>query len=112
LTQTNFETDWMQHDHRFGNAAIAVMTMLIAVMLGGAARGEDYGPGNAVAALQQLPGWRCRLNLGCPISEDAHGALTRALAGDREAQYKLAWLLQRGDGIPSRISSQVLQDVV
>jgi len=74
--------------------------MSIAVMIGGGARGEDYGPGNAAAALQQLSGWRCSLNLGCPISRDAYAALTGALAGDREAQYTLARLLQRGDGIP------------
>jgi TPR repeat protein len=40
------------------------------------------------------------LNLGCPISADAYAALTGALAGDREAQYRLAWLLERGDDIP------------
>ena len=72
----------------------------MAVILSGAACAEDYGPGNAAAALQQLPRWRCNLNLGCPISGDAYAALTGALAGDREAQYKLAALLQRGDGIP------------
>ena len=75
------------------------MILLMTAMLGGTARGEDYGPGNA-AALQQLPGWRCSLNLGCPISAEAYAALTAAFAGDREAQYKLARLLQRGDGIP------------
>jgi len=73
--------------------------MLMAGMLSGAARGEDYGPGNAATALQQLPKWRCSLNLGCPISGDAYAALTAALAGDREAQYRLARLLERGDGI-------------
>jgi TPR repeat protein len=67
--------------------------------VGGVARGEDYAPANAAAALQQLPGWRCSLNLGCPISRGAYAALTAVLAGDREAQYKLA-RLQRGDGIP------------
>jgi TPR repeat protein len=76
------------------------MAMSMAVVLSGAARGEDYGPGNAAAALQQLPGWRCSLNLGCPISQEAYAALTGALAGDRELQYKLARLLQHGDGIP------------
>ena len=70
------ETDSMQRDHRFGNASIAGMAMLMAVMLSGAARGEDYGPGNAAAALQQLSRWRCSLNLGCPISADAYAALT------------------------------------
>jgi TPR repeat protein len=68
-------------------------------MLSGAARREDYGPENAAAALQQLPRWRCSLNLGCPITGDAYAALTGALAGDREAQYRLARLLERGDGI-------------
>ena len=62
------------------------MILLMTAMLGGTARGEDYGPGNA-AALQQLPGWRCSLNLGCPISAEAYAALTAAFAGDREAQY-------------------------
>jgi len=90
----------MQRDHLFGNAAIGGMAMLMAVMLSGPARGEDYGPGNAAAALQQLSRWRCSLNLGCPISADAYAALTGALAGDREAQYRLAWLLERGDDIP------------
>jgi len=89
----------MRRDHWFGNAAVAGMALLMTAMLGGTARGEDYGPGNA-AALQQLPGWRCSLNLGCPISAEAYAALTAAFAGDREAQYKLARLLQRGDGIP------------
>ena len=79
----------MQRDHRFGKAAVAGMAMSMAVMLGGAARAEDYGPGNAAAALQQLTSWRCSLNLGCPISRDAYAALTGALAGAR-AQYKLA----------------------
>ena len=74
--------------------------MLMAVIPGGVARSEDYGPGSAAAALHQLPGWRCSLNLGCPISQEAYTALTAALAGDRELQYKLARLLQRGDGIP------------
>jgi len=73
--------------------------MLVAGMLSGAACGEDYGPVNAARALHQLSGWRCSLNLGCPISKDAYGALTGALAGDREAQYRVARLLQRGDGI-------------
>src|SRR5215813_4117824 len=88
----------MRRDNRI--AAVAGMAMSMAVMIGGAARGEDYGPGNAGAALQQLPGWRCSLNLGCPISQEAYAALTGALAGDRELHYKLAQLLQRGDGIP------------
>ena len=78
----------MQRDHRI--AAVAGMAISMAVMIGGAALGEDYGPGNAAAALQQLPGWRCSLNLGCPISQEAYTALTGALAGDRELQYKLA----------------------
>ena len=90
----------MQRDHLFGNAAIGGMAMLMAVMLSGPARGEDYGPGNAAAALQQLSRWRCSLNLGCPISGDAYAALTAALSGDREAQYRLAGLLQRGGCIP------------
>src|SRR6516164_11140923 len=60
---------------------------------------RDHWSGNA-AALQQLPGWRCSLNLGCPISAEAYAALTAAFVGDREGQYKLARLLQRGDGIP------------
>jgi TPR repeat protein len=74
--------------------------MSMAVILVGSARGEDYAPGTAAAALQQLPGWRCSLNLGCPISQEAYAALTGALGGDRELQYKLARLLQSGDGIP------------
>jgi TPR repeat protein len=90
----------MQRDHPFGNAAIAGMAMLMAVLFGSSARGEDYGPVNAAAALQQLSWWRCSLNLGCPISGDASAALTGALSGDREAQYKFARLLKRGDGIP------------
>src|SRR5215469_1351928 len=88
----------MRRDHRI--AAVAGMAMLMAVIPGGVARSEDYGPGSAAAALHQLPGWRCSLNLGCPISQEAYTALTGALAGDRELQYKLARLLQRGDGIP------------
>jgi TPR repeat protein len=90
----------MRRDHRFGKAAVAGMALSMTFMLGAAARGEDYGPGTAAAALQQLPGWRCSLNLGCPISGDGYAALTGALAGDREAQYNFARLLQRGDGIP------------
>ena len=70
----------MRRDHWFGNAAVAGMALLMTAMLGGTARGEDYGPGNA-AALQQLPGWRCSLNLGCPISAEAYAALTAAFAG-------------------------------
>jgi TPR repeat protein len=88
----------MRRDHRI--AAVAAMARSMVVMRSGAASGEDYGPVNATAALQQLPGWRSRLDLGCPISSDAYAALTGALAGDRETQYKLARLLQRGDGIP------------
>jgi TPR repeat protein len=91
----------MRRDHRI--AAVAGMAMSMAVVLSGAARGEAYGPGTAAAALQQLPGWRCSLNLGCPISQEAYAALTGALAGDRELQYKLARLLQRGDGIPREL---------
>jgi TPR repeat protein len=90
----------MRQDHRFGNTVVAGMVLWMSFMLGAAAHAEDYGPANAAAALQQLSGWRCSLNLGCPISSDAYAALTGALAGDRELQYKLAQLLQRGDGIP------------
>jgi TPR repeat protein len=81
------------------------MAMSLVVMLSGVARSEDYGPGSAAAALHQLPGWRCSLNLGCPISQEAYTALTAALAGDRELQYKLARLLQRGDGIPRDVGA-------
>src|SRR5215467_9898896 len=90
----------MRRDYRFEKAAVAGMVMLMAVMLSGAPRAEDYGPGNAAAALQQLSRLRCSLNLGCPISADAYAALTGALSADREAQYRLARLLERGDGIP------------
>jgi TPR repeat protein len=42
----------------------------------------------------------CRtLGIGCPISADAYAALTGAAGVDREAQFRIARLLQRGDGI-------------
>ena len=90
----------MQRRRGSANAALAGIAVAIALLSAGAARSADYGPETAAAALQQLPRWRCGLNLGCPISKEAYTALTGALAGDREAQFTLARLLQRGDGMP------------
>jgi TPR repeat protein len=82
------------------NAALAGIGLLIGLVLATAARAEDdYGPENAAAAFDHLPQMRCRIGLNCPISGEAFTALTGALAGDREAQYQFARLLQRGDGI-------------
>jgi TPR repeat protein len=80
--------------------ALAAIALSIGLFAAGHARAEDYGPQNAAAALRHLPRWRCVTGLGCPISGEAYAALTGALAGDREAQFKLARLLQHGDGIP------------
>lgn len=83
------------------------LTVVAAAVLGaalllpaGAAVAADYGPANAAAAMDDLPNWRCRIGVGCPLSDEAYAALSAALAGDREAQFKLAELLRRGDGIP------------
>lgn len=89
----------MRCRHRLAKAARAAAVLSIALLPAFAARADDYGPDHAAAALHALPGWRCAMNLGCPISGDAYTALTKALDGDAEAQFKLAELLQRGDGI-------------
>lgn len=82
--------------------APAAIFLALALALAGMARAQDdqdYGPEHAAAAFDHLPQIRCRAGLGCPISGEAFDALSGALAADREAEYKLARLLQRGDGI-------------
>ena len=89
----------MQHKNRLLNAAVAGLALTVALAFAGDARAEDYGPLNAAETLRLMP-VLCRvLGIGCPISGDAYAALIGAIGGGREAQFKLARLLQRGDGI-------------
>jgi TPR repeat protein len=89
----------MKHKNRFLNAAVAGLALAVALASAGNVHAEDYGPLNAAEALRQLPVLCRTVGIGCPISADACAALTGATGGDREAQFKLARLLQRGDGI-------------
>ena len=92
----------MPHIRRSPIFALAGIVGLTALALAGPARAQDdqdYSPEHAATAFDHLPQIRCRTGLGCPISGEAFDALSGALAGDRDAQYKLARLLQRGDGI-------------
>ena len=93
----------MQRGTRLRNSVVAVVAVLLALLAGGVAGGEetpDYGPAHAAEALSRLPRLRCNIGLGCPIDGEAYADLTGAVAGDRDAQYRLARRLDRGDGIP------------
>jgi TPR repeat protein len=90
----------LQHLHRLPNAVLFAIALSIGLALASAAHAEeDYGPEHAAAAFDQLPLLRCRIGINCPISGEAYTALSGALAGDRDAQYQFARLLQRGDGV-------------
>lgn len=91
----------MQHIHRWPCAALAGIAFAAVLFLAGGTQAaeDDFGPEHAAAAFDHLPQVRCRTGFGCPISGEAFNALSGALAGDRDAQYQLARLLQRGDGI-------------
>ena len=82
--------------------ALAAIVGLAALILSAGVWAQDdydYSPEHAAAAFDRLPQLRCRTGLNCPISGQAFDALSGALAGDRDAQYQFARLLQRGDGI-------------
>lgn len=85
---------------RLSERALAAIAFSLALALAGGVRAEDYGPENAAAALGRFPTMCRTLGLGCPISSDAYAAPRSALAGDREAQFEIAQLLERSDGIP------------
>ena len=89
----------MQHKNRFRNTAVAGLALAVALAFAGDARADDYGPLNAAETLRQMPVLCRTVGIGCPISAGAYAALTGAISGDREAQFKFARLLQRGDGI-------------
>ena len=89
----------MQHKNRFLNTAVAGLALAVALAFARDARAEDYGPLNAAETLRQMPVLCRTLGIGCSISADAYAALTGATGGDRESQFKLARLLQRGEGI-------------
>jgi len=65
-----------------------------------AARAEhDYAPEHAAHTVDALRK-RCFISLLCPIGGDNYRLLSDAVAGDREAQYRLGRVLESGNGLP------------
>ncbi|HEV2336543.1 MAG TPA: tetratricopeptide repeat protein [Stellaceae bacterium] len=78
-------------------AGAAVLALLV---LGGAAYAQsDYAPENAARTVDALR-MRCAISFLCPIGSDKYQLLEDAVGGDREAQYRLGLILDRGDGLP------------
>ncbi|HEV2301524.1 MAG TPA: tetratricopeptide repeat protein [Stellaceae bacterium] len=90
----------MQPSQLWSRPALAGIALLLGLGLAGGARAEDYGPDRASLALRRMPTLCRTVGLGCPISGDAYAALKSAIAGDRDAQFRLAQMLHRGNGIP------------
>ncbi|HXP31298.1 MAG TPA: tetratricopeptide repeat protein [Stellaceae bacterium] len=59
----------------------------------------EYGPAHAAQAVSDMR-FGCMIYIHCPIDHGAYVTLQRAVAGDRDQQYELAKLLDRGDGLP------------
>lgn len=89
----------MQPRRRLPKPVLAAVAWSIALVLAGPVRAADYGPQNAAAALGRLPTLCKTLGIGCPISSEAYAALRAAVAGDRGAQFRIARMLERSDGI-------------
>ena len=77
---------------RAGAAVLAVLGFTGAVHAQ-----SDYAPENAAHTVDALRR-RCAIPFLCPI--DKYQLLSDAVAGDREAQYQLGAVLERGDGLP------------
>src|SRR5579862_6368540 len=76
--------------------------LLAFVVLGGTANAQsEYSPENAARTLSALPR-RCAIPMLCPIGSDNYRLLSDAVGGDREAQYRLALVLDRGDNMLPR----------
>ena len=86
---------------RLRGALRAGAAVLAFVALGGQASAQsEYSPENAARTLDALPR-RCAIAVLCPIGSDNYRLLRDAVGGDREAQYGLALILERGDnGLP------------
>lgn len=82
---------------RAGLAGLAALAALSAASIAWAE--GDYGPVHAAEILSnmRLP---CMFIIRCPLGPKAYDTFRRAVAGDRDQQYELATLLDRGDGLP------------
>jgi TPR repeat protein len=82
---------------RAGLAGLGVLAAMGAASTA-CAEGE-YGPGHAAEAMSIMR-TRCTIHIGCPIDAKAFDALRRAVAGERDAQYDFATMLDAGEGLP------------
>lgn len=83
--------------HRARRLYLAVAALLLS---GVAARAQSgLGPTDAEGALGTLR-YRCALQALCPISSLNYDLLTRAVTGEREAQFFLGLNFTKGDGVP------------
>ncbi|MGC2412376.1 MAG: tetratricopeptide repeat protein [Stellaceae bacterium] len=80
---------------RLGAAVLA----LLAVTIAARADGGDYAPENAARTVDAMRA-RCGIPFLCPIDSEKFQLLENAVGGDREAQYQLGLVLDRGDGLP------------
>lgn len=79
---------------------VACLAALTALRIASGARAEgEYGPAHAAQTLSdiRLP---CLFIIRCPLGPSVYQTFRRAVAGDRDQQYELAKLLDRGDGLP------------
>jgi TPR repeat protein len=78
---------------RTGLAGVALLA------LGAVAHAEhEFAPENAIQTIDAI-GLRCNFSFTCPIDYTAFQALVKAAAGDRDAQYRLAEILDFGRGV-------------
>ncbi len=85
----------------FAARATALAFAALLLLVGGAIAAEtgDYAPENILQTNGRL-GWVCMVRALCPISDQVRGVISRAIAADRSAQYRLGLTLLTGDGLP------------
>jgi len=84
---------------------VACLGALTAMGIASSARAEgEYGPARAAQTLSdmRLP---CMFIIRCPLTPSVYQTFRRAVAGERDQQYELAKLLDRGDGLPRDVNA-------
>ncbi len=74
-----------------------IFALLLLPAFAPAARAEhEYAPEHAAATVQGLR-LRCAVSLLCPLASDIYEALSLAVAGNRDAEYRLGHFLEIGE---------------
>jgi TPR repeat protein len=87
--------------------APAMMLGLLAPGSGvAAAEAGRYAPENIEQTYRQL-GWPCMVRALCPVTDEVHDVIKRAIAGNPSSEYLLGLTLITGDGLPRDESAAI-----